>query len=64
MVQRWQEYVDQGDDIDMEVRRTSRNLEDDIDQLPLSEGVLTSNLGLDVVVVITKVKINMEILFS
>ncbi|XP_073988431.1 dynein light intermediate chain isoform X1 [Rhodnius prolixus] len=54
MVQRWQEYVDQGDDIDMEVRRTSRNLEDDIDQLPLSEGVLTSNLGLDVVVVITK----------
>uniref|UniRef100_A0A0A9YHM3 Dynein light intermediate chain n=1 Tax=Lygus hesperus TaxID=30085 RepID=A0A0A9YHM3_LYGHE len=54
IVNKWQEYVEQADDLDMDVRRTSRNLEDEMDQLPLSEGVLTSNLGLDVVVVITK----------
>ncbi|XP_014248039.1 cytoplasmic dynein 1 light intermediate chain 2 isoform X2 [Cimex lectularius] len=54
IVHKWQEYAEHGDDLDMEVRRTSRNLEDEMDQLPLSEGVLTSNLGLDIVVVITK----------
>ncbi|BES88603.1 dynein light intermediate chain [Nesidiocoris tenuis] len=54
IINKWQEYVEQADDLDMDVRRTSRNLEDEVDQLPLSEGVLTSNLGLDVVVVITK----------
>lgn len=37
------------------LRRTSRNLDDEaLDNLPLPEGVLTTNLGLDVVVVITK----------
>lgn len=37
------------------LRRTSRNLDDDTtESLPLPEGVLTTNLGLDVVVVITK----------
>ena len=55
VVKRWQEYIEQGDELDLEVRRTSRNLEEEGDHLPLSEGVLTSNLGLDVVVVITKV---------
>lgn len=54
IVDKWQEYVEQGDDLDIDVRRTSRNLEDEMDQLPLSEGVLTYNLGLDAVVVITK----------
>lgn len=37
------------------MRRTSRNLDDETaDNLPLPEGVLTTNLGLDIVVVITK----------
>lgn len=54
IVKRWQEYVDQTDDPDLNVSRTSRNLEEEGEDLPLSEGVLTSNLGLDVVVVITK----------
>lgn len=54
VVKRWQEYVDQTDDPDVDVRRTSRNLDEEGEDLPLSECVLTSNLGLDVVVVITK----------
>lgn len=54
IVKRWQEYVDQTDDPDVDVRRTSRNLDDDADDIPLSAGVLATNLGLDVVVVITK----------
>jgi len=54
MVRKWQDYVEQGDELDIEMRRTSRNLEDEADHLPLSESVLTKNLGLDVVVVITK----------
>ncbi|KAL1124175.1 hypothetical protein AAG570_001945, partial [Ranatra chinensis] len=53
IVRKWQEYVEQGDELDVDVRRTSRNLEDS-DQLPLPQYVLASNLGLDVVVVITK----------
>ncbi|RZF33181.1 hypothetical protein LSTR_LSTR004867 [Laodelphax striatellus] len=57
---RWQEYVDQGEDLDLDspLRRTSRNLdgEDGVDGdiFPLGEGVLTRNLGLDIVVVVTK----------
>lgn len=59
-IRRWQEYVELGDDLelDSQLRRTSRNLEDENvpgDVLPLNEGVLTRNLGLDVVVVVTKV---------
>lgn len=54
---KWQDYTEPGDDLDpgSPLRRTSRNLDDEsVDNLPLPEGVLTTNLGLDVVVVITK----------
>ncbi|XP_015126823.1 cytoplasmic dynein 1 light intermediate chain 1 isoform X1 [Diachasma alloeum] len=56
MVKKWQDYMEPGDELDpgSPLRRTSRNLDDDSDNLPLPEGVLTTNLGLDVVVVITK----------
>lgn len=56
-VKRWQEYLEPGDENDpgSPMRRTSRNLDDEIvDDLPLPEGVLTTNLGLDMVVVVTK----------
>ncbi|XP_078042738.1 dynein light intermediate chain isoform X2 [Augochlora pura] len=56
-VKKWQDYAEPGDELDpgSPLRRTSRNLDDEtIDNLPLPEGVLTTNLGLDVVVVITK----------
>ncbi|XP_008555754.1 cytoplasmic dynein 1 light intermediate chain 2 isoform X1 [Microplitis demolitor] len=55
-VKKWQDYTEPGDELDpgSPLRRTSRNLDDDADNLPLPEGVLTTNLGLDVVVVITK----------
>ncbi|XP_076623604.1 dynein light intermediate chain isoform X1 [Colletes latitarsis] len=56
-VKKWQDYTEPGDELDpgSPLRRTSRNLDDEtIDNLPLPEGVLTTNLGLDVVVVITK----------
>ncbi|XP_063239700.1 cytoplasmic dynein 1 light intermediate chain 2 [Bacillus rossius redtenbacheri] len=55
---RWQDYAEPGDELDQgsPLRRTSRCLEDDAEAfaLPLGEGVLTRNLGLDVVVVVTK----------
>ncbi|XP_033321924.2 dynein light intermediate chain isoform X1 [Megalopta genalis] len=56
-VKKWQDYAEPGDELDpgSPLRRTSRNLDDEtIDNLPLPEGALTTNLGLDVVVVITK----------
>lgn len=56
-VKNWQEYTEPGDELDpgSPLRRTSRNLDDEsADNLPLTEGVLTTNLGLDIVVVITK----------
>ena len=56
-VKKWQDYTEPGDELDpgSPLRRTSRNLDDEtLDNLPLPEGVLTTNLGLDVVVVITK----------
>ncbi|XP_054283012.1 cytoplasmic dynein 1 light intermediate chain 2 isoform X2 [Macrosteles quadrilineatus] len=58
-IRRWQEYVEHGEDLelDSQLRRTSRNFDDENGQnelLPLGEGVLTRNLGLDVVVVVTK----------
>ncbi|XP_046737288.1 cytoplasmic dynein 1 light intermediate chain 2 isoform X1 [Diprion similis] len=56
-VKKWQEYTEPGDELDpgSPLRRTSRNLDEEaVDGLPLPEGVLTTNLGLDVVVVITK----------
>lgn len=58
-IKRWQEYVEVGEDLELDsaLRRTSRNFEDEGlpgEDLPLGEGVLTRNLGLDVVVVVTK----------
>ncbi|KAG8337680.1 Cytoplasmic dynein 1 light intermediate chain 1 [Homalodisca vitripennis] len=59
-IRRWQEYVELAEDLelDSQLRRTSRNLDDEGvpgELLPLGEGVLLRNLGLDVVVVVTKV---------
>ena len=56
----WQEYVEPGDELETaQLRRTSRHIEveeEGMDHLlPLPEGVLTRNLGLDIVVVVTKV---------
>ena len=55
----WQNYCESGDDLDpgSPMKRTNRlsSVEDDLDILPLPEGVLTTNLGLDIVVVVTKV---------
>ncbi|XP_017875977.2 cytoplasmic dynein 1 light intermediate chain 1-like, partial [Ceratina calcarata] len=51
------EYTEPGDELDPgnPLRRTSRNLDDEtMDTLPLLEGIVTTNLGLDIVVVITK----------
>nr|CAD7255984.1 unnamed protein product [Timema shepardi] len=56
-VKKWQDYMEPGDELEQSspIRRTSRNLEDDGgDIFPLGDGVLTRNLGLDVVVVVTK----------
>lgn len=58
-VSAWQNYSEAVDDMDpgSPIKRTARlpSIEDDLDTLPLPEGVLTTNLGLDIVVVITKV---------
>lgn len=59
-VRRWQEYIEPGDELETaQLRRTSRHVdaeeEGDDHLLPLPEGVLTRNLGLDIVVVVTKV---------
>uniref|UniRef100_A0A8D9DQ38 Dynein light intermediate chain n=2 Tax=Cacopsylla melanoneura TaxID=428564 RepID=A0A8D9DQ38_9HEMI len=56
-IKRWYEYVDQGDDLDgdnsLPNRRISRNYEEE-QGLPLGEGILERNLGVDIVVVVTK----------
>lgn len=58
LVSRWQNYCEAGDDLDPSspMKRNVRlpSVEDD-DVLPLPEGALTSNIGLDIVVVVTKV---------
>lgn len=59
----WQEYIEPGDELDQSspMKKSSRNLGDgdadgDLeDGAPLPEGTLTNNLGLDIVVVVTKV---------
>jgi len=56
---RWQEYVEPGDELEAaQLRRTSRHVESEEENnehlFPLPEGVLTRNLGLDIVVVVTK----------
>lgn len=57
-----------GEDMEMDsqMRRTSRNFDEEglqNDILPLGEGVLTRNLGLDVVVVVTKVSSTFNVLW-
>lgn len=55
----WQDYVEPGDELEAgsPMKRSSRNLEagDDEPVMPLPENVLTRNLGLHVIVVVTKV---------
>lgn len=62
LVSRWQNYCESGDDLDPSspMKRTVRlpSVEDD-DILPLSDGVLTTNVGLDLVVIVTKVRIEL-----
>ncbi|GBP32113.1 Cytoplasmic dynein 1 light intermediate chain 2 [Eumeta japonica] len=60
-VQKWQRYTEPGDELEpatSPMKRSSRNLtedfENDDDDSPLPERVLTTNLGLDMVVVVTK----------
>ncbi|CAH0404600.1 unnamed protein product [Chilo suppressalis] len=62
-VQKWQRYTEPGDELEASatspMKRSSRNLSDDLengddDDCPLPEAVLTTNLGLDIVVVVTK----------
>ncbi|KAK8384507.1 hypothetical protein O3P69_009360 [Scylla paramamosain] len=53
----WQDYVEPGDELEAgsPMKRSSRNLDGDEDPvLPLAENVLTRNLGLHVIVVVTK----------
>ncbi|XP_063358989.1 cytoplasmic dynein 1 light intermediate chain 2 [Cydia amplana] len=60
--QKWQRYTEPGDEMEQAasspMKRSSRNLSDDLDseddENPLPEAVLTTNLGLDIVVVVTK----------
>ncbi|KAJ8953663.1 hypothetical protein NQ314_007270, partial [Rhamnusium bicolor] len=59
IIKMWLDYVEPGDELDpaSPMKRSSRNLgdeEEDFDGSPLPEGTLTNNLGLDIVVVITK----------
>jgi len=61
IVKMWQDYIEPGDELDQSspMKRSSRNLGDsedngDEDNLPLPESTLINNLGLDIVVVVTK----------
>ncbi|XP_076254743.1 dynein light intermediate chain [Rhynchophorus ferrugineus] len=59
LIKKWLEYVEPGDELDpaSPMKRSSRNLGDedeDYDSTSLPEGTLTTYLGLDVVVVVTK----------
>ena len=54
----WQDYVEPGDELEAgsPMKRSSRNLDTEEEPiLPLPENVLTRNLGLHVLVVVTKV---------
>ncbi|XP_037085323.1 cytoplasmic dynein 1 light intermediate chain 1-like [Pollicipes pollicipes] len=54
---RWQEYMEPGDELDAAspAKRHSQHLPEDEDVLlPLGENTLTRNLGMDVIVVVTK----------
>ncbi|CAK1603534.1 unnamed protein product [Parnassius mnemosyne] len=60
--QKWLRYTEPGDELEpatSPMKRSSRNLADELahdddDDAPLPEAVLTTNLGLDIVVVVTK----------
>lgn len=55
----WQNYCESGDDLDANSpmnKRTARLPSVDDEMLPLSDEVLIRNLGLDIVVVVTKVR--------
>ncbi|KAK3932583.1 Cytoplasmic dynein 1 light intermediate chain 2 [Frankliniella fusca] len=56
IMRKWLDYVEPGDELDSSaaLRRTSRNIDEELGEMPLGEGILTRNLGLDVVVVVTK----------
>lgn len=58
-LKRWQDYSEPGDELDpgSPLRHTARmdDLDMGDDDLPLGEGTLTRNMGLDMVVVVTKV---------
>ncbi|XP_050297675.1 cytoplasmic dynein 1 light intermediate chain 2 [Anthonomus grandis grandis] len=60
IIKKWLEYIEPGDELDpaSPMKRSSRNLGDDdgddIDSSALPDGTLTCNLGLDIVVVVTK----------
>lgn len=59
LVTAWQNYCESGDELDpvSPMKRTHRmSSVDDEDLLPLPENALTTNLGLDLVVVVTKVR--------
>lgn len=57
LITAWQNYCESGDELDpaSPMKRTMRmpSVEDE-DLLPLPEGALTTNLGIDLVVVVTK----------
>ncbi|XP_076042087.1 dynein light intermediate chain isoform X2 [Oratosquilla oratoria] len=57
IIRLWQDYIEPGDELDASspMKRSSRNLENEEDPvLPLPDNVLTRNLGLNVLVVVTK----------
>lgn len=58
LITAWQNYCESGDELDptSPMKRTMRmSSVDDEDLLPLPDNALTNNLGLDLVVVVTKV---------
>ncbi|RXG72386.1 Cytoplasmic dynein 1 light intermediate chain 2 [Armadillidium vulgare] len=57
MVKAWRDYIEPGDELEANspMKRSSRNLENEEDiDLPLPENVLSRNLGVNVIVVVTK----------
>lgn len=59
LVTAWQNYCETGDHLDPSspIKRTVRIPSvDDEDVLPLPDGAFTTNIGLDMVVVVTKVR--------
>lgn len=63
VVKRWQDYIEPGDELEAaanaQLRRSGAisgsSVEEEMPSLPLPEDVLTVNLGIDIIVVVTKV---------